>query len=73
MKTLSGKSVLIQISKNKSLIFSCDNCTTEIEKGLFLGKNKIINNLNIFLKGDILDKEKTINWKIKKKINAEEN
>ena len=73
VKTLSGKSVLIQISKNKSLIFSCDNCTTEIEKGLFLGKNKIINNLNIFLKGDILEKEKTINWKIKKKINAEEN
>ena len=73
MKTLSGKSVLIQISKNKSLIFSCDNCATEIEKGLFLGKNKIINNLNIFLKGDILEKEKTINWKIKKRINAEEN
>ena len=43
------------------------------KKGLFLGKNKIINNLNIFLKGDILEKEKTINWKIKKKINAEEN
>ena len=73
VKTLSGKSVLIQISKNKSLIFSCDNCTTEIEKGLFLGKNKIINNLNIFLKGDILENEKTINWKIKKKINVEEN
>ena len=73
VKTLSGKSVLIQISKNKSLIFSCDNCATEIERGLFLGKNKIINNLNIFLKGDILENEKTINWKIKKKINVEEN
>ena len=73
VKTISGKSVLIQISKNKSLIFSCENCTTEIEKGLFLGKNKIINNLNIFLKGDILEREKTINWKIKKRINAEEN
>ena len=70
IKTISGKSVLIQISKNKSLVFSCDNCSIDIEKGLFFGKNKITNNLNIFLKGDILEKKKTIYWKIKKKINA---
>ena len=38
VKTMSGNSALIQISKNKSLIFTIDNENLEIEKSIFLGE-----------------------------------
>ena len=38
VKTMSGNSALIQISKNKSLIFTIYNESLEIEKSVFLGE-----------------------------------
>ena len=35
---MSGKGVLIQVNKNKSLLFDADGCKIDIEKGLFLEK-----------------------------------
>ena len=69
-KTMSGRSALIQLNKNKSLLFHSDNCSLDIEKGIFFGKNKIINNLNIFLKGKITKEKEVICWGIKKNIDA---
>ena len=42
VKTMSGNSALIQISKNKSLIFTINEENLEIEKSIFLGEKKII-------------------------------
>ena len=40
VKTMSGNSALIQISKNKSLLFSVSDGNLEIEKSIFLGEKK---------------------------------
>ena len=40
VKTMSGNSALIQISKNKSLIFTINEENLEIEKSIFLGEKK---------------------------------
>ena len=40
VKTMSGNSALIQISKNKSLIFTIYDENLEIEKSIFLGEKK---------------------------------
>ena len=40
VKTMSGNSALIQISKNKSLIFTVKDENLEIEKSIFLGQKK---------------------------------
>ena len=37
---MGGNSALIQVSKNKSLIFTVSNETLEIEKSIFLGGKK---------------------------------
>ena len=44
VKTMSGNSALIQISKNKSLIFNIKNENLEIEKSIYLGGKKILDN-----------------------------
>ena len=41
---MSGNSVLIQLSKNKSLIFSSEKDSILLEKSIFLGGTKILNN-----------------------------
>ena len=66
--TMGGNNILIKIDKNKSLIFSSKNELLSIEKSIFLGGNKILNNLCITLSGSLND-NKIINWKIKKNIN----
>ena len=66
--TLGGSSILIQIRKNKSLIFQSSNQNLSIEKSIFLGGNKILNNQCIIIVGDIIYEEKIINWEIKKPI-----
>ncbi len=68
IKTISGNSALIQISKNKSLIFSVKNEDLEIEKSIFLGGNKILDNYCITISCDLVNKDKSFNWEIKKKI-----
>ena len=68
VKTMSGNSALIQITKNKSLIFTIENENLEIEKSIFLGGKKILDNTCITISGNLVNKDKTFKWKIKKKI-----
>ena len=65
---MSGNSALIQISKNKSLIFTIENEDIEIEKSIFLGGKKILENSCITISGNLVNKNKSLNWEIKKKI-----
>ena len=68
VQTLGGKSVLIQLKKNRSLIFTSINEKISVEKSIFLGGNKILNNLCIKISGNTIEKNKSINWEIKKNI-----
>ena len=65
---MGGNSALIQISKNKSLIFTIENENIEIEKSIFLGGKKILENTCITISGNLVNKDKSFNWEIKKKI-----
>jgi len=68
VKTISGNSALIQISKNKSLLFSINNENLEIEKSIFLGEKKIIDSNCITISGNLVNKNKIFNWEIRKNI-----
>ncbi len=68
VKTMSGNSALIQISKNKSLIFTIKDEILEIEKSIFLGGKKILDNTCITIAGNLVNKNKSFNWEIAKKI-----
>ncbi len=70
VKTISGNSVLIQISKNKSLIFTTKNEKVSLEKSIFLGRNKILNNTCINIFGNLVNENKIIHWEIKKRIDT---
>jgi len=66
VQTMGGKTILIQIQKNKSLMFSTNGDNLLIEKSIFLGKNKIINNFCINVFGSIKNTNKKIEWEFKK-------
>ena len=68
VKTMSGNSALIQITKNKSLIFTIHDENLEIEKSIFFGEKKIIDSACITISGNLVNKNKTFNWEIKKNI-----
>lgn len=68
IKTMGGNSVLIQLSKNKSLLFIIQNESILIEKSIFLGGNKILDSTCITVSGNLVNKNKIIHWKIKKNI-----
>ena len=68
VKTMSGNSVLIQITKNKSLIFTVQSENIELEKSIYLGGKKILDNTCISISGNLVNKNKSFNWEIKKKI-----
>ena len=68
IKTISGNSALIQISKNKSLLFTINNENLEIEKSIFLGEKKIIDSNCITISGNLVNKNKIFNWEIRKNI-----
>ena len=68
IKTMGGNSVLIQLSKNKSLLFIIQNESILVEKSIFLGGNKILDNTCITVAGNLVNKNKIIHWKIKKNI-----
>ncbi len=68
VKTMSGNSALIQISKNKSLIFTIKEENLELEKSIYLGGKKILDNTCITISGNLVNKDKSFNWEIKKKI-----
>ena len=63
---MGGNSVLIQISKNKTLIFTVTNEILEIEKSIFLGGREILDNTCISVSGNLVNKNKSFNWEIKK-------
>ena len=68
---MSGNSALIQISKNKSLIFTVQEDKLEIEKSIYLGGKKILDNTCITISGNLVNKNKSFNWEIKKKLDNE--
>ncbi len=68
IKTISGSSALIQISKNKSLIFTIKDENIEIEKSIYLGGKKILDNTCISVSGNLVNKDKSFNWEIKKNL-----
>ena len=68
VKTMSGNSALIQISKNKSLLFRVNNESINIEKSIYLGGKKILDSTCITISGNLVNKSKSFNWEIKKKI-----
>ena len=65
---MSGNSALIQISKNKSLLFTINNENLDIEKSIFLGEKKIIDSNCILISGNLVNKNKIFSWEIKKNI-----
>ncbi len=68
VKTMGGDSVLIQLSRNKSLIFTIKDESILVEKSIFLGGNKILDSACITISGNLVNKNKVIRWKIRKNI-----
>ena len=68
VKTIGGNSVLIQLSRNKSLIFTIKDESIVVEKSIFLGGNKILDSACITISGNLVNKNKIIRWKIRKNI-----
>ena len=67
VQTMGKNSVLIQIEKNKSLIFTTSKENLTLEKSIFLGRNQIINNFCITISGSLNNSEnKNIIWALKK-------
>ena len=68
VKTMGGNSVLIQLSKNKSLILTIRGENVLLEKSIFLGSNKILDNTCVTVSGNLVNRSKIIHWEIKKNI-----
>ena len=65
-RTVRGKSILLQINKKRSWIFISESRNLEIEKGLFLGRNKLFNNNSIAIYGNANHQDTSIKWELKK-------
>ena len=65
---MKGNSALIQLSKNKSLILTVKDQNISLEKSIFLGGNKILDNTCITISGNLVNKDKAIHWEIKRNI-----
>ena len=68
VKTMSGNGALIQISKNKSLLFTISDGNLQLEKSIFFAEKKIIDSTCITITGNLVNKNKSFNWEIKKNI-----
>ena len=68
VQTIGGNTALIQINKNKALLFSTNEKNLKIEKSIFFGGHKVLDNYCILISGVIESDEKTIDWEIIKKI-----
>jgi uncharacterized heparinase superfamily protein len=68
VQTMDGNNILIRLNKNKSLIFASKNQQLSVEKSIFLGGNKILNNLCITITGNLVNKNNKIHWEIRKNI-----
>ena len=66
MKTLDGKSILIDLN-GEGWKFNSDHNTINIDNGLYFGKkNSFVDNKNIFISGMTNDGNHTIKWEITK-------
>ncbi len=68
IQTLGGSNLVIQINKNKALLFSTNEESLKIEKSIFFGGQKVLDNYCIVISGIMENNEKIINWEIVKKI-----
>ncbi len=68
VKTVSGKSILLQVNKNKSWILLSDSHSLEIETGLFMGRNKVLNNSCVVIYGNTNNEDTNIKWELKKSV-----
>ena len=68
VQTIGKNSILIQAEKNNSLVFTANGENLTLEKSIFLGRNKILNNLSIVIAGKLNNESKIINWVLKKNI-----
>ena len=67
VQTMNKSSILIQIDKNKSLIFNTSGDNLILEKSIFLGRNQIVNNFCITISGTLSNNEnKNITWRLAK-------
>ena len=67
VQTMGKNSILIQIEKNKSLIFTTSGDNLILEKSIFLGRNQIINNFCITIFGSLNNNQnKDITWELKR-------
>ena len=66
VKTIGGNSIVLQIEKNKSLVFSSEKEKISIEKSIFLGRNQILNSFCIAIYGTTKNENKKIEWVLKK-------
>ena len=72
VQTMDKNSVIIQLEKNKSLVFSANGENIVLEKSIFLGRNQIINNSCITVSGVLKSHEnKKIHWELKRIFNNE--
>ena len=68
VQTIGGNNLLVQINKNNALLFSTNEKNLKIEKSIFFGGQKVLDNYCILISGVMENNEKTIDWEIKKKI-----
>ncbi len=68
VQTIGGNTLLIQINKNKALLFSSNEKNLKIEKSIFFGGQKVLDNYCILISGNMENNEKTFEWEIIKKI-----
>ena len=67
VQTMGKNSILIQVEKNKSLIFKANGENLSLEKSIFLGRNQIVNNFCITISGTLAKNEnKNIKWELLK-------
>ncbi len=68
VQTMGGNTLLIQINKNKALLFSTNEKNLKIEKSIFFGGQKVLDNYCIVISGIMENNEKTVDWEIIKKL-----
>ena len=68
VQTIGGNTLLIQINKNKALLFSTSDKNLKIEKSIFFGGQKVLDNYCIVISGIMENNIKTVDWEIIKKL-----
>ena len=68
IKTISGRSILLQINQKKSWILVSESHDLEVERGLFMGRNRIVNNDCAGIYGNTNQQDTCIKWELKRSI-----